>query len=422
MEKIRDVLLMQKRELEEFSQKNYVPRSVQLKELTKDIIKVIIGPRRAGKSFFAIHELKKIVNLGYANFDDESLVGITNYNDIIEIINSLYQNPKLLFLDEIQNLPKWELFVNRLQRQGYNLVITGSNSNLLSSELATHLTGRHISTIVFPFSFKEYLNYFGNKEEFTTGELKTKLHDYLHNGGYPEPLVKELDYNDYLRTLHDAILFKDIVKRHHIRSIKPMADLSRFLISNSSIFVSYRNLARLTDLKSVGTIVKYLGHFQEAFLFFELGAFSIKYKQQVKSPKKIYTIDNGFIFSKGFRFTGNIGVLYENLVAVELKKMELEGKLEFYYYKNPQGYEVDFVVKKGNEITDLIQVSYRVDNEKTKTREIRSLLHGCKDLKCDHLIVITGDYEDEESVEWFGLKGKVCFIPLWKWLLDPDFS
>lgn len=421
MEKIRDVLLMQKRELEEFSQKKYVPRTVELKELTKDIIKVIIGPRRAGKSFFAIHELKKITNLGYANFDDEALVAVTNYNDIIEIINSLYHNPKLLFLDEIQNLPKWELFVNRLQRQGYNLVITGSNSNLLSSELSTHLTGRHISTIVFPFSFKEYLNYFGDKEEFTTSELKTKLHDYLHNGGYPEPLVKGLDYNDYLKTLHDAILFKDIVKRHNIRSIKPMGDLSRFLISNSSGFVSYRNLARLTDLKSVSTIVKYLGHFVEAFLFFELSAFSLKYKEQVKSNKKIYTIDNGFIFSKGFSFSGNIGVLYENLVAVELKRRELEGELEFYYYKNPQGYEIDFVVKKGIEITGLIQVSYSVDNEKTKTREIRSLLHGYKDLKCDHLIVITGDYENEETVEWFGLKGKVRFIPLCKWLLNPEF-
>jgi predicted AAA+ superfamily ATPase len=422
MEKIRDVLLMQKRELEEFSQKKYVPRDIELKELNKDIIKVIIGPRRAGKSFFAIHELKKAANLGYVNFDDENLVGVTNYNDIIETINSLYHNPKLLFLDEIQNLPKWELFVNRLQRQGYNLVITGSNSNLLSSELATHLTGRHISTIVFPFSFKEYLNYFGDKGEFTTSEMKTKLYDYLHNGGYPEPLVKGLDYNDYLKTLHDAILFKDIVKRHNIRSIKPMGDLSRFLISNSSNFVSYRNLARLTDLKSVGTIVKYLGHFVEAFLFFELSAFSIKYKEQVKSNKKIYTIDNGFIFSKGFSFSGNIGVLYENLVAVELKRRELEGELEFYYYKNPQGYEIDFVVKKGIEITGLIQVCYRVDNEKTKTREIRSLLHGCKDLKCDHLIVITGDYENEETVEWFGIKGKVRFIPLWKWLLNPEFS
>ncbi len=423
MTKIRDTLLTQKKELEQFSKRRYIARRVNLSELGKDIIKVIIGPRRAGKSFFTIHELKKLDNFGYANFDDEHLVEIKNYNDIIETINSLYNDPKLLFLDEIQNLPRWELFVNRLHRQGYNLVLTGSNSNMLSSELATHLTGRHISTIVFPFSFKEYLSYFGDEGDLTTlttSVIKIKLHDYLHAGGYPEPLVKDIDYNEYLRTLHDSIIYKDIVKRHNIKSAKPMADLSRYLVSNSGSFLSYRNLTNLTGLKSTHTIAKYLDYFEEAFLFFRLNAFSFKYKEQVKSNKKIYTIDNGMIGSKAFSFTPNVGVLYENMVAVELKQRELKGELEFYYYKNPQGYEIDFVVKEGLEITQLIQVCYNIDDENTKTREVRALLHAYRDLKCEHLTVITSDYDNTETVEWYGIKGNVRFIPLWKWLLKTD--
>jgi hypothetical protein len=408
---------MQKRELENFAQKQYAPRLSKLKELDKDIIKVIIGPRRAGKSFFAIHELGKTGNFGYVNFDDESLVSLENYNDFIEIINSLYNNPKLLFLDEIQNLPKWELFVNRLQRQGYNLILTGSNSNLLSSELSTHLTGRYISTIIFPFSFKEYFDYSKNAEETTSSEKKAKLHEYLVHGGYPEPLVKGLDYNEYLRTLHDAILFKDVVKRHNIRSSKPLADLSRYLVSNSTSFISYNTLTRLTGIKSVSSIGRYIDLLEEAFLFFKLNAFSFKYKEQVKSNKKIYTIDNGFITSRAFQVMGNIGPLYENLVAVELKRKELIGELDFYYYKNTLGYEIDFVVKQGLEITELIQVCYNVKDEKTRNREIRALLHGSKDLHCHNLIVITGDYENSETIEWYGIKEEIKFVPLWKWLL-----
>lgn len=417
MPNIRDILISQKKELELFSRKKYVPRAVELKELNKDIIKVIIGPRRAGKSFFAIHELNRLGNFGYVNFDDENLVKVENYNDIVTTVNSLYNNPGLLFLDEIQNLPRWELFVNRLQRQGFNIVLTGSNSNLLSSELATHLTGRYTGTIVFPFSFKEYLGYFGDREELTTSEMKQKLHDYLHSGGFPEPLVKGLDYDDYLKTLHDSILYKDIVKRHHIRSIKPMEDLSRYLVSNSGSFLAYRNLTALTGLKSGNTVMKYLGHLEEAFLFFQLTAFSFKYREQVKASKKIYAVDNGMIGSNAFNFTPNIGVLYENIVAVELKRRELKGELEFYYYKNPQGYEIDFVVKKGLAVSELIQVCYNLDNEKTKAREVRSLLHGLKDLKCDNLTVVTGDYENTEAIEWYGTRGEVQFIPLWKWLL-----
>ena len=138
-----------------------------MKEKDKDIIKAVIGPRRAGKSSFVIHELSGSGSWGYINFDDENLVDLEDYNELIENMKSVYGNPKILFLDEIQNLKKWELFVNRLQRQGFNIIVSGSNANLLSQELATHLTGRHLTTNVFPLSFKEFLSFFGKREDMT---------------------------------------------------------------------------------------------------------------------------------------------------------------------------------------------------------------------------------------------------------------
>ena len=154
---IKDILILQKRELKQRFSENYIDRKIELKELDNNLIKIITGPRRAGKSFFAVHLLKKLGNFGYVNFDDEKLIDITNYDELIEELNSLYNNPKYLLFDEIQNLPRWELFVNRLQRQGYKIFITGSNSNLLSGELSTHLTGRIILINLFTFSFEEFL-------------------------------------------------------------------------------------------------------------------------------------------------------------------------------------------------------------------------------------------------------------------------
>src|SRR3989344_313359 len=155
---LRDTILVQKAELERTFNEPYVEREAKPFSLAHDLIKVIIGPRRAGKSFFVAHTLRKAGGFGYANFDNEELVNVKRYDDIISEINQAYGKPKILFFDEIQNLPNWELFVNRLQRQGYNVVVTGSNSHLLGRELATHLTGRHLPTTILTFSFKEFLD------------------------------------------------------------------------------------------------------------------------------------------------------------------------------------------------------------------------------------------------------------------------
>ncbi len=413
---IRDIPLLQKRELEGRLKEKYVERSVDSKKLSSSLITVIIGPRRAGKSFFAIHALSRKSIFGYVNFDDEKLIETKDYNEIVDAINTLYNNPKSILLDEIQNLDKWELFVNRLNRQGYNIVITGSNSNLLSKELATHLTGRYLLINIFPFSFKEYLNVEG--KELTESEIKEKLLLYLTYGGYPEPLLKKAEYKDYLSTLFNAIIYKDIVKRFRIRNVQAIEDLAVYLISNSAQEYSYNTLCSVTKCKSVHTVQKYLGYLEEAFIFFKINRFSFKVRDQIGSNKKIYCIDNGFIHARAFKFSPDIGKLYENLVAIELKKFEMNGSANIYFWKSEQHEEVDFVVREGQQTRQLIQVCYDLGNIKTRDREIRALLKASKELGCKDLLVLTEDYQSEEVINWFGISEKVKFIPLWRWLLN----
>ncbi len=180
---------------------------------------------------------------------------------------------------------------------------------------------------------------------------------------------------------------------------------------------SYNSLSKISKIKSTHTVEKYLDYLEESFIFFNLRRFSYKVKEQLSSIKKIYCIDNGFIHAKAFQSSKNIGALYENIVAIELKKQELQCKITFYYWKNPQQEEVDFVVKEGIQIKQLIQVCYDLNNSGTKNREIRALLKAGEELHCKNLIIITSDKEGEEEHEWFGIKAKIMYIPLWKWLL-----
>jgi predicted AAA+ superfamily ATPase len=413
---IRDVLLIQKRELESRFKEKYVERDIDLRRINNNLINVIIGPRRSGKSFFAIHVLNKMGSFGYANFDDERLVEVKDYDEIVNTIDSIYNNPKYLLFDEIQNLEKWELFVNRLQRQGHNLVITGSNSKLLSKELATHLTGRHSLTNVAPFSFHESLKL--EDKELTGNEIKTKLFSYVTQGGYPEPLIKKLDHKDYLSTLFASIIYKDIVKRFRVRSVQAIEDLATYMISNIAKEFSYNTLTKVTKCKSVHTVEKYLNYLEEAFIFFKLNRFSFKVKEQIASNKKIYCVDNGFISAKAFKFSPDMGQLYENVVAIELKKLEMDGVANIYFWKSKQQEEVDFVVKQGLRVTHLIQVCFDVSDVKTKEREIRALIKAGKELKCKNLVAITEDYEAKEKISWFGVEGNIRFIPLWKLLFE----
>ena len=412
---LRDIVLVQKRELENRLQETYVERDIPLPwDLGNDLIKVITGPRRAGKSFYAVHLLQQAGSYGYVNFDDERLTAVGDYDEIVSAVNAVYGNPRYLLLDEIQNLPRWEMFANRLQRQGFRLLITGSNANLLSSELATHLTGRHAVAVLFPFSFGEYLATSGDQR--TEVEKKDALDAYAEQGGYPEPLLKKIDRRDYLRTLLQSTLYKDIVKRYKIRSVQGIEDLALYLMSNIAREYSFNTLSGVTKCRSVHTVEKYIRYLQEAYLVFSLPRFSFKLKDQAGYNKKIYCTDNGLAVSAGFRFSADRGALYENLVSVALKKQEIAGRISLFYWKSPQNEEVDFVVKEGLHISRLIQVCSDISNPKVLKREMRALIKASQELHCDELLLLNDRVDRTEKFKWQDAERPIRLMPLWQWL------
>ncbi len=412
---LRDIVLLQKREIENRSQEAYVERKISPPwNLGDDLIKIISGPRRAGKSFYAIHLLQQTGSYGYVNFDDERLTAVEDYDEIVSAVNTVYGNPRYLFFDEIQNLPRWEMFVNRLQRQGIRLLITGSNANLFSSELATHLTGRYAAAVLFSFNFSEYLATSG--EQRTEVEKKEALNAYAEQGGYPEPLLKKMDRRDYLRTLLQSTLYKDIVKRFKIRSVQGIEDLALYLMSNIAREYSFSALSGVTKCRSIHTIDKYIRYLQEAYLVFSLPRFSCKLKDQMGFNKKIYCTDNGLAVSAGFRFSADRGALYKNLVAIALRKEEIAGRISLLYWKSPQSEEVDFVVKDGVQVSRLIHVCLDISNPKTLKREMRALIKASQELHCDELFLLNDCVNRTETFQWQDAKRQIRLMPLWQWL------
>ena len=417
---VRDALLEQKRELDLRRQEPYIERTAQIRDGKSRLIRIVIGPRRAGKSFFVTRHLMAQGTFGYVNFDDEELNDAEKIPDILTAVADLYAGSKTLLLDEIQNIPGWELLANRLARQGYSLYITGSNAHLLSKELATHLTGRHTVTTIFPFSFAEYLRTKPN--EFTGSEYRAHLAEYAVSGGFPELLTTAIDKKEYLLRLFDAVVYKDIIRRYRVRSPQGLGDLAQYLCSNVAGEYSVHHLSRVTGCRSDQTVRKYLGYLEEAFLFFSVPRFSYKVKEQVLANKKIYCIDNGFVTAKGFRFSRNEGSLYENLVAITLHHLELAGNLNLYYWKNAQQQEVDFVLHSNGKVVALIQVCTDPADEKTRRREVNALLTAGRDLACKNRIILSAGEEKVTAEEWFGIHGDIRYIPLWKWLQQPDIS
>ena len=413
---LHDAVETQRREMHARLAERYVERDLATPVRDDGVIKVIIGPRRCGKSFLAMHLLGQQRSRGYVNFDDERLADVANYDHLVAAVNSVYDNPRHLLLDEIQNLPRWELFVNRLQRQGLRLILTGSNAHLLSSELATHLTGRHLPVILFPFSFAETLRAVPGPR--TGPERAEDLRRYSQAGGYPEPLLRDMDREYYLRILWDSVLYKDIVRRRRIRSAAGLDDLAGYLLANVAREYSLNRLTTVTRCRSVHTVAKYIGHLEEAFLFFSLQRFSYRVRETAAANRKIYCIDNGFVTARGVRFSPDTGRLAENLVAVALHKRALDGACELYFWRGAGQREVDFVVKEGRQVTQLIQVCWDMTGGDTRQREIRALLQAGAELSCDRLLVLTADADSEEEVEWFGKRGRIRLLPLWRWLSE----
>lgn len=416
---IKQVLLEQKEEIGEIFKERIIKRGIEpgaKKMFASNLIKVIMGVRRCGKSVLA-HQLLEDNNYGYVNFDDERFVGVKtkDLNTFFEILKEMEPDFKYMLLDEVQNVEGWELFVNRLKRKNYNLVVTGSNSKLLSKELATHLTGRHFSIELYPFSFREFLSYkdfFIKEEDFYITEKKANvkrlLEEYLKLGGLPE-VFKVKAKGNYLRELFEKIITRDIILRYNVKYAKDLKEMALYTISNFGTRMTYHKIRNIFEVKSVHTVKNYLGYLEEAYLLFQVNPFSFKLKEQLKQPRKNYCVDTGLINAIVPKATLDYGKLMENLVFLELKRRHKE----IYFYSQPN-YEIDFLIREGLGIKQLIQVCYSVADEDTRKREVKALLKASMALKCEDLIIINWDDQGEEEAK----DKKIKIIPLWKWLLE----
>jgi len=404
MKNYRDIALSQKAELEERLRRKYVERtSVATPNLKSGMIQVVMGPRRAGKSTFAEHLLAN--GSGYVNFDDERLSGIDDLDALLAAVDDIYRKPKCLLLDEIQNVPRWELWVNRLQRGGRRLVVTGSNANLLGHELATHLTGRHHAIYLLPFSFSEVIAMKGAAA--TSAEKASLLERYLDEGGYPEPLLLDISRTEYLRDLVRATLLKDIVRRYKARSPGGIEDVAQYFFSNAAKEFSYRTLAVVARVKSPVTAEKYTRYLCEAFMLFTVPRFSFKARERATANKKAYVVDPALAARLGLRPERDTGRLAENVVATRLWQQQLAGEIEFGFWKNDAHEEVDFVVRERGKISRLIQVCWRIDSPATRSREYRALVKAGNELRCNNLLCLTADEEGRDSFSWNGVSGNI---------------
>ena len=397
---MKNIVFKQRAERDDLASRPYYTRKhIQdiAPYLESNVIKLITGPRRAGKSVYALQILSG-KNYAYLNFDDTQLLGSFNEDAVMQALAEVYPGYEYLLLDEVQNLDSWDAWVSKLSRRGVNLVITGSNANLLSSEMSTFLTGRYVEIQILPFSMEETLKYRAVPINAELPDEKAKLFiemaDYLKKGGYPE-IVKNREIEQaYLTALFDSIISKDVAQRHKIRKITELYDLADYLISNYSNPLSYNEIADELSFGSVTTVKKFCGYLAEPYIFFYLPRYNNKLKEMKKAPRKVYVIDNGFIYTRSFELSSNNGRQLENMVFIELLRRGYDLKKSLFYYRTSNDKEVDFVTRDGRKVTSLIQVSYDISKTKTRERELDALVKASEELKCDNLLLITWDREE----------------------------
>ena len=367
--------------------------------LQNPLIKLITGPRRVGKSVFALLMLQG-KNFAYLNFDDNQLLEKWDEDLAMSALDDVYPDYDFMLLDEIQNLPNWDLWVSKLYRRGKNLIITGSNANMLSSEMATVLTGRYLQIEMLPFSLDETMRWknISSDREEQSAQAIMLADDYMRNGGYPETIPARSITKSYLSTLFDSILLKDVAQRHKVRNTSDLYNLASYLLSNFCNPISANELAGELGMSSVATTKKFCDYLNEPYLFFYLPRFNNKLKLMNKAPKKIYVVDNGFVQSTAFNLSENLGRLLENQVFVELLRRGYIPGQTLFYYRTRNDKEIDFVTRKGAKVEQLIQVCYDMNSEKTRKREFDALVEAAEELHCDNLLIITNS--QEEQIEW----------------------
>jgi predicted AAA+ superfamily ATPase len=380
---------------------SFCPREEERQiDLKSHLAQVVIGVRRSGKSTMCRKVLREAnVKAAYVNFDDERLAKTqtSDLNNILEALYIVYGDFQYLFLDEVQNIEGWPLFVNRLLRQKMHLIVTGSNAKLLSNELTTHLTGRHHKITLFPFSFEEYarMKQLDTQALTTKGQaaVKRELNTYLMNGGLPELLI-EKDSQGYIMALLEAIIKRDITLRFKVRYPEVLQRLATYLIDN---FAQEYNATTIAELLGVSdhTIDTYCGYLQEAFLLLVLKKFSYKSRERIRDSK-IYVIDNAFISNRTNTFsTENLGWRLENAIYIELLHRASKRFADVFYYRD-RTFEIDFIVAKDGVVEELYQVCYDMTNEKTRKREVNSLLQGATKFHCSNLTILT--FDEQETI------------------------
>ena len=397
-------------------------------EFVKQKVIAIIGPRRAGKTYYLLGLLKKNPkNTFYIDLEHSAFKDI-EHKDLFEIIHMVNEYFKLeiknIIIDEIQNLKEWEKLARSVIDSGFNLIVSGSSSKLLSKEIATQLRGRSLTYLMLPLSFREFLSF--KKMEIRKlvslsdkVKLLRELDLFLEWGGYPEIVIdsdkKEKILKDYIETT----LQKDFIERFEIAHISIAKFIFEFVIQNYSKDISINKIAKFVSSqlrKNVKNIVyDYVEKLPETLSVFFLEKYSESIYKRKSVQKKVYIVDTGLANLYGF--TKDLGKRMENAVFAELMRKTNENPmLSYFYWKDYQQRETDFVVKDGSKVKSLIQVTYVSDKTEIEEREIRSLLKAGEELKCDDLMIITWGFKGEEIME----NRKIIFKPLWEWLLDVE--
>jgi predicted AAA+ superfamily ATPase len=404
---------------------NVIPREINLPVESNKIVS-LIGVRRSGKTFTLydlINRLRSTIapeNIVYINFEDDRLFPC-DLNDLSVLLESYYElhpkskQKKVYFLfDELHNVENWEKFIRRLyDNENCQIFLTGSSSKFLSKEISTSLRGRTISYEIFPLSFKEFLQFKEIKINLhssrTIAEIKNAFSQHITYGSFPETVNQNEEIiKKTLKEYIDLIIYRDIIDRFKITNTFLLKFLVKYFINNISTSLSFHKL--YNDFKSQGihlsknTIYEYVSYLEDAYIFFSVPKFSFSHREQLRNPKKIYTVDIGF--KSLFGIKEDIGNIYENIVFLHLRRKYNE----IYYFKNKQ--EVDFcIVDKGH--YQLINVCYDIDTISTRQREINGLLEAMNFLKIKQALLINSEVTETVAIE----NKQIKLIPLWKWLL-----
>lgn len=362
-------------------------------------VDIITGIRRCGKSTY-MHQLSTLVegDISFFTFEDSRVFGFDS-EDFPKLLQVIGTDKSVYFFDEIQNVVGWEVFIRSLHDQGKKIFITGSNASLLSIELGTRLTGRHLSFELFPFSYKEFLNFFNISPSAVT------FQQFIEKGGFPEYL--KFGSVDTLQQLFRDILYRDIAVRYGIRNVKTLIDIALFLISNAGKEYTLSRLKNNFNLGSTNSVSEYVGWFEDSYLIFSVPQFSWSAKSMAINPKKVYTIDTGFAMANSLSYTNDQGRLLENAVFIEFKR----NGFTINYFKKK--HECDFVIFKSKQIEGVYQVCSELTAD-NKGREIDGLIEAMEFFDLQSGTILTLKQED-----YFNISGKeIKVVPVWKWILS----